>query len=72
MLVVGLSNHPADMLDDAPRRRQAAGKRALSRYQDELIQYRDASTYVASGRDQHLAQLEAAVVTLTQGPGRRA
>jgi hypothetical protein len=26
----------------------------------------DASTYVASGRDQHLAQLDAAVVTLTQ------
>lgn len=26
----------------------------------------DASTYVASGRDQHLAQLDAAVVTLTR------
>ena len=37
MLIVGLSNHPADMLDDASRRRQAAGKCALSRYQDELI-----------------------------------
>jgi hypothetical protein len=40
MHVVELSNHPGDMLGDAPRRRVAAEKRALSVYEDELVRYR--------------------------------
>jgi hypothetical protein len=56
MLIVGLSNHPADMLDDASRRRQAAGKRALSRYEDELIQYRARVQAVRVKRDSARAE----------------
>ena len=56
MLIVGLSNHPADMLDDASRRRQAARKRALSRYQDELIQYRAQVQTVRVKRDRARAE----------------
>jgi len=40
MNVVELSNHPGDMLGDAAGRRQAAEKRALSVYEDELVRYR--------------------------------
>src|SRR6266704_4819196 len=40
MNVVELSNHPGDMLGDAARRRQAAEKRVLSVYEDELVRYR--------------------------------
>jgi Nuclease-related domain len=40
MHVVELSNHPGDMLDDAARRRQAAERRMLSVYEDELVRYR--------------------------------
>ena len=39
MRVVELSNHPGDMLNDAALRRQAADKRAHSRYEDALIQH---------------------------------
>ncbi len=49
-------HHPADMLDDASRRRQAAGKRALSRYQDELIQYRAQAQTVRVKRDRARAE----------------
>jgi hypothetical protein len=51
MLTVELSNHPADMLDDATRRREAAGKRALACYEDELIQYRARVQTVRVKRD---------------------
>ncbi len=44
------------MLDDASRRRQAAGKRALSRYQDELIQYRAQAQTVRVKRDRARAE----------------
>jgi hypothetical protein len=40
MRVVELSNHPGDMLTDVSRRRETADKRALARYEDELVQYR--------------------------------
>src|SRR6266700_3545662 len=40
MNVVELSNHPGDMLGDAARRRQAAERRVLSVYEDELVRYR--------------------------------
>jgi Nuclease-related domain len=40
MRVIQLSNHPGDMLDDAARRRQAAERRVLSAYEDELVRYR--------------------------------
>src|SRR5258707_801261 len=40
MRVVELSNHPGDMLDDAARRRQAAERRVLSVYEDELVRHR--------------------------------
>ena len=40
MRVVELSNHPGDMLDDAARHRQAAERRVLSVYEDELVRYR--------------------------------
>jgi hypothetical protein len=56
MLIVELSNHPADMLDDASRRREAAGKRALSRYEDELIQYRARVQTVRVQRDRARAE----------------
>ena len=56
MLIVELSNHPADMLDDASRRREAAGKRALSRYEDELIQYRARVQAVRVKRDRARAE----------------
>jgi hypothetical protein len=56
MLVVELSNHPADMLDDASRRREAAGKRALSRYEDELVQHRARVQTVRVKRDRARAQ----------------
>jgi hypothetical protein len=56
MLIVELSNHPADMLDDASRRREAAGKRALSRYDDELIQYRARVQTVRVKRDRARAE----------------
>jgi hypothetical protein len=39
MRIVELSNHPGDMLNDAAQRRQAAGQRARSRYEDALIQH---------------------------------
>ena len=56
MLIVELSNHPADMLDDASRRREAAGKRALSRYEDELVQYRARVQTVRVKRDRARAE----------------
>jgi hypothetical protein len=56
MLIVELSNHPADMLDEASRRREAAGKRALSRYEDELIQYRARVQTVRVKRDSARAE----------------
>ena len=56
MLIDGLSNHPADMLDDASRRRQAAGERALSCYEDELIQYRARVQAVPVKRDRARAE----------------
>jgi hypothetical protein len=56
MLIVELSNHPADMLDDASRRREAAGKRALSRYEDELFQYRARVQTVRVKRDRARAE----------------
>jgi hypothetical protein len=40
MRVVELSNHPGDMLTDVSRRRETADKRALARYEDELVQHR--------------------------------
>jgi hypothetical protein len=40
MRVIQLSNHPGDMLDEAARRRQAAERRVLSVYEDELVRYR--------------------------------
>ena len=39
MRVVELSNHPGDMLNDAAQRRQAADKRARSRYEDALVRH---------------------------------
>lgn len=56
MLTVELSNHPGDMLNDASRQREAAGKRALSRYEDELIQYRARVQAVRVKRDRARAQ----------------
>ncbi len=56
MLIVELSNHPADMLNDASRQREAAGKRALSRYVDELAQYRARVQAVRVKRDRARAQ----------------
>ncbi len=56
MLIVELSNHPADMLNDASRQREAAGKRALSRYEDELVQYRARVQAVRVKRDRARAQ----------------
>jgi hypothetical protein len=56
MLIVELSNHPADMLDDASRRREAAGKRALSRYEDELFQHRARVQTVRVKRDNARAE----------------
>jgi nuclease-like protein len=40
MRVIQLSDHPGDMLGDAARRRQAAERRVLSVYEDELVRYR--------------------------------
>jgi hypothetical protein len=40
MRVAELSDHPAEMLDQVTRHRQAAVQRALSGYEDALIQYR--------------------------------
>jgi hypothetical protein len=40
MRVAELSDHPAEMLDQVTRLRQAAVQRALSGYEDALIQYR--------------------------------
>ena len=51
MRVVELSNHPGDMLGDAARRRQAAEKRVLSVYEDELIRYRARVQTVRVRRD---------------------
>src|ERR1700727_407464 len=56
MLVVELSNHPADMLDEASRRRETVGKRALSRYEDELVQHRARVQTVRVKRDRARAQ----------------
>ncbi len=56
MLIVELSNHPADMLNDASRQREAAGQRALSRHEDELVQYRARVQAVRVKRDQARAQ----------------
>ncbi len=56
MLTVELSNHPGDMLNDASRQREAAGKRALSRYEDELAQYRARVQAVRVKRDRARAQ----------------
>jgi hypothetical protein len=56
MLIVELSNHPADLLDDASRRREAASKRALSRYEDELIQHRARVQTVRVKRDKARAE----------------
>jgi hypothetical protein len=56
MLIVELSNHPEDMLNDASRQREAAGKRALARYEDELIQYRARVQAVRVKRDRARAQ----------------
>jgi hypothetical protein len=39
MRVIELSDHPGDMLTDLSLRRQAAGSRARSRYEDALIQH---------------------------------
>jgi hypothetical protein len=51
MRVVELSNHPGDMLGDAARRRQAAERRVLSVYEDELISYRARVQTVRVRRD---------------------
>ncbi len=56
MLIVELSNHPRDMLNDASRRREAAGEGALSRYEDELTQYRARIQAVRVKRDRARAQ----------------
>jgi hypothetical protein len=40
MRVVQLSDHPGDMLGAAERRRQAAERRVLTVYEDELVRYR--------------------------------
>jgi hypothetical protein len=56
MRVVELSNHPADMLDDAARRREVTGQRALARYEDELIEYRARVQTARVKRDRARAQ----------------
>ena len=56
MRVVELSNHPGDMLTDASRRREAAGRRALAAYEDQLIQYRVWVQNLRVSRDRARAQ----------------
>ena len=56
MQVIELSNHPGDMLDDVTRRRAAAGKRALARHEDALIQYRARVQAIKVTRDRARAQ----------------
>ena len=56
MLVVELSNHPGDMLDDASRRRVAAEKRAFAGYEDALIRYRAKVQTVRGKRDRARAR----------------
>ena len=51
MRIVELSNHPADMLNEASRRRQGADKRAHSRYEDALIQHQARVQTVRVKRD---------------------
>ena len=51
MRVVELSNHPGDMLNDAALRRQAADRRARSRYEDALIQHQARVQTVRIKRD---------------------
>jgi hypothetical protein len=56
MRVVELSNHPGDMLTEASRRREAADKRALAGYEDDLIKYRARVQTVRVKRDRARAQ----------------
>ncbi len=56
MHIVELSNHPGDLLDDASRRRAAAGKQALSVYQDALIRYRARVQTIRVKRDRARAE----------------
>jgi hypothetical protein len=56
MRVVELSNHPADMLDDAARRREVTGLRPRARYEDELIEYRARVQTARVKRDRARAQ----------------
>jgi hypothetical protein len=56
MQVVELSNHPGDMLDDAARRRQAAERRLLSVYEDELVRYRARVQSTTVNRDRARAR----------------
>ncbi|MDQ2813490.1 MAG: hypothetical protein M3Z75_16870 [Actinomycetota bacterium] len=56
MVVIELSNHPADMLDDAQRQRGETSKRELARYEDELSRYRAGVQAVQVKRDQARAQ----------------
>jgi len=51
MQVIELSNHPADMLTDVSRRRQATNRRAQARYQDALIQHQARVQTVRVKRD---------------------
>ena len=51
MRIVELSNHPADMLNEASRHRQGADKRAHSRYEDALIQHQARVQTVRVNRD---------------------
>jgi len=51
MRIVELSNHPADMLNEASRRRQTADKRSHSRYEDSLIQHQARVQTVRVKRD---------------------
>jgi hypothetical protein len=54
--VVELSNHPGDMLADASRHRDAAGRRALAAYEDQLLQYRTWVQNLRISRDRARAQ----------------
>jgi Nuclease-related domain len=56
MQVIELSNHPGDMLTDASLRRVAAEKRALSGYEDALIQYRARVQTIRVKRDRARSQ----------------
>jgi Nuclease-related domain len=56
MRVVELSNHPGDMLNDVSQRRAAARSRALSGYEDALIQYRARVQTIRVKRDRARSQ----------------